>query len=323
MWHLTFLLLTLSHRSTAQTTEPAATAVMNLCDEAAYIEQLRTGLEQQLTTSRTRLRDLQNEATELELAAASATNKKTKRAYYVLEARARARAARQSQAINVAEEVMTSSLQNLAKIEAQLQLLYTIYLTTEQKRGTATKASDNPSIYGTTTYNCAVTTTADAAEYATCKAQAAAKHAINGAYTELSQESHIKATPDAMFKRRSLKITAYVKGTIGNAMGTRDEGQCQDSSAALASTTHGIGATIEFADKTDAALTDVQLTQGEGSSGRCPDGDPDKDKGTVSQAGLAYAICKVRNMRHCFVVHPTTRRRCTDAETGIRPRLPA
>nr|AGH61127.1 variant surface glycoprotein 569 [Trypanosoma brucei] len=297
MWHLAILLLTLPQANTAQPTKPAAMAVATLCDEAAYIEQLRNGLAQQLTTSKKRLLDLQNEAEEMELAAATATNKKTKRAYYILEALARARAARQSQAINVAEEVMTSSLQTLAKREAQLQLLYTIYPTTEQKRGTASKTSDNPSMYGSTTYNCAVTTTPDSAEYATCKAQTTAKPALKGAYTELSQESHIKATPDAMFKRRSVKITAHVKGTIGNAMATGDKGHCQDKSEALTSSTDGLGATIEFAAAADATLTDVQLNQGGGGAKRCPDDDPDKDKGTVSQAGLAYAICKVRDLK--------------------------
>nr|APD72935.1 variant surface glycoprotein 1125.3033 [Trypanosoma brucei] len=100
-----------------------------------------------------------------------------------------------------------------------------------------------------------------------------------------------------MFKRRSLKITAHVKGTIGNAMGNRDKGQCQDSSAALATTTHGIGAKIEFADEADVKLTAVKLTQTPSSTDGCTDVDPDKDKGTVSQAGLAYAICKVRNLK--------------------------
>nr|APD74449.1 variant surface glycoprotein 1125.3073 [Trypanosoma brucei] len=245
--------------------------------------------------------------------------KKEKRAYSAFKAVARAQAARQFQAINVAKEVMTRSLQTLAKREAQPQLLYTIYPTNEQKRGKATKTSDNPSMYGSTTYNCAVTTTPDSAEYATCKAQTTAKPALKGAYTELSQESHIKATPGAMFKRISQKITAHVKGTIGNAMSTGDKGHCQDGSKDLASTTHGLGSTVEFTALSETTPTAVKVAVIGTGGADFQEEDPDKDKATVSQAGLAYAIFSVRNLK---VGSETTVIKATKANLEANPDAP-
>nr|AGH60863.1 variant surface glycoprotein 1968 [Trypanosoma brucei] len=296
MWHVTILLLTLSQRSTAQPTKAAAMAVETLCDDAAYLEQLRTGMELQLTTSGQRLHDLQTEAEEMELAAAATADKKAKRVYYALEAITRARAARQSADINSTKAVMKASLRTLTQRLAQLQLLYTIYPADRPKTAATAKTTETPGIFGATTETCVITTTADNADFAQCTTQSSQKAALKNAYAELSRETHIKATGDEMFKRRSIKITAAAKSTISSAMNTVDKDQCQGSSGVLTSTTNGIGATVEFANSADATLTNVQITP-QTSGGKCGDSDPDKDKATVSQAGLAYAICKVRNLK--------------------------
>nr|APD73889.1 variant surface glycoprotein 1125.1756 [Trypanosoma brucei] len=297
MWHLTILLLTLSQLATVNPTRTAAMAVTTLCDEAAYIAQLRSGLADQLITSKSRLRNLQSEAEEMELAAAAATNKKTKRAYYVLEALERARAAKQLQDINAAEPIIVRSANKLGIRQAQLHLLYTIYPRSELKITAKPKTTETSGIFGTTSQTCVITTSADEADFNECLKAAEHQKAIQNAYDELSQERHIKATPGAMFKRRSIKITAAAKGTISNAMATVDKGQFQDGSKALESTTHGIGAKIEFADEADVKLTALKLTQTPSSTDGCTDDDPDKDKAKVTQGGLAYAICKVRTLK--------------------------
>nr|APD73650.1 variant surface glycoprotein 1125.1445 [Trypanosoma brucei] len=278
-------------------TGTAAQAVDDRCSEAEFTQLLAESLESELASA-VRSRDaLNDEWAELTLAAAAATEPKRAVGFSALAALAAARSNAVTASIQQNEKQLLDVARLLRKRAAQLLQIESSY--PEQTfPGTKKSYAQGRHTFGAGTERCTIEIATTAAAKDKCKASIGSKGALKEAGSQISAETHLKLTKDAMLGRRALTLAADAKGNVASDTGeATTDGKCGDDGNPAASAASGVWAELSFSNAGDTDLQEMAIASGRPGGANCGDNPSNDDDMTVLAEATRYTICKARAIK--------------------------